>query len=152
MIHQASFQNIQIKKHFEPDLPELVGDMGQLQQVFTNLFVNAADAMEGKGELSISAAYDHEKGMFLFTVQDTGPGIPEKDRQEIFEMFYTTKPAGKGTGLGLSISQRIVKLHGGQIHVECPPGGGTIFTIELPCEFTESCGEQPVFVGMDDYE
>jgi signal transduction histidine kinase len=123
--------------------------MGQLQQVFTNLFVNAADAMEGKGELSISATYDHDRSLFLFSVKDTGPGIPEDQLQKIFDMFYTTKPAGRGTGLGLSISQNIVKLHGGQIYVECPPEGGTVFTIELPCEFTEACGEQPVFVGMD---
>lgn len=150
MIHQASFQNIKVKKYFAPDLPELVGDVGQLQQVFTNLFVNAADAMEGKGELSISATYDHERSLFLITVRDTGPGIPKEQRRSIFEMFYTTKPAGEGTGLGLSISQKIVKLHGGQIHVECPPEGGTVFTIELPCEFVESCGEQPVFVGMDE--
>jgi signal transduction histidine kinase len=150
LIHQASFQNIVIKKYFAPDLPELVGDMGQLQQVFTNLFVNAADAMEGKGELSISAAYDHDKSAFLISVHDTGPGIPEEQLQKIFDMFYTTKPAGKGTGLGLSISQNIIKLHGGQIHVDCPPEGGTIFTIELPCEFSEACGEQPVFVGMDE--
>lgn len=149
MIHQASFQNIKVKKHFASNLPELVGDVGQLQQVFTNLFVNAADAMEGKGELSISATYDHERALFLITVQDTGPGIAKEQRQKIFDMFYTTKPAGKGTGLGLSISQKIVKLHGGQIHVACPPEGGTVFTIELPCEFAESCGEQPVFVGMD---
>jgi PAS domain S-box-containing protein len=149
LIHQASFQNIRIKKYFAPDLPELAGDMGQLQQVFTNLFVNAADAMEGKGELSISATYDHDRSLFLFSVKDTGPGIPEDRLQKIFDMFYTTKPAGRGTGLGLSISQNIVKLHGGQIYVECPPEGGTVFTIELPCEFTEACGEQPVFVGMD---
>jgi len=149
LIHQASFQNIRIKKNFAPDLPELAGDMGQLQQVFTNLFVNAADAMEGKGELSISATYDHDRSLFLFSVQDTGPGIPEEQLQRIFDMFYTTKPAGKGTGLGLTISQNIVKLHGGQIHVACPPEGGAIFTIELPCEFTEVCGEEPVFVGMD---
>jgi len=106
--------------------------------------------MEGKGELSISATYDHERSLFLITVRDTGPGIPKEQRRSIFEMFYTTKPAGEGTGLGLSISQKIVKLHGGQIHVECPPEGGTVFTIELPCEFVESCGEQPVFVGMDE--
>ncbi len=150
MIHQASFQNIEVKKHFASNLPDLVGDMGQLQQVFTNLFVNAADAMGGKGQIIITATYDNAQSLFLFRVQDTGPGIPKEQRRRIFDMFYTTKPAGKGTGLGLSISEKIIKLHGGKIRVDCPPEGGTTFTIELPCEFVEACGEQPVFVGMDE--
>ncbi|MEJ2023682.1 MAG: ATP-binding protein, partial [Deltaproteobacteria bacterium] len=80
--------------------------MGQLQQVFTNLFVNAADAMGGKGQIIITATYDNAQSLFLFKVQDTGPGIPKEQRRRIFDMFYTTKPAGKGTGLGLSISEK----------------------------------------------
>ncbi|MFZ0451390.1 MAG: ATP-binding protein [Desulfatiglandaceae bacterium] len=149
LIHQASFQNIKISKDFAPNLPEMVGDMGQLQQVFTNLFVNAADAMKGRGTLAISARYDSERSSFIIKVGDTGPGIPENQREKIFDIFFTTKPVGKGTGLGLSISQNIIKLHGGNISFSCPPEGGTVFIIELPCEFTETSTEEPVFIGMD---
>jgi PAS domain S-box-containing protein len=149
LIHQASFQNIRVEKNFASDLPEMVGDMGQLQQVFTNLFVNAADAMEGKGTLTISARYDLERSSFVIEVGDTGPGIPEDQREKIFDIFFTTKPVGKGTGLGLSISQNIIKLHGGNITFRCPPEGGTVFIIEFPCEFTGTSAEEPVFIGMD---
>jgi len=123
--------------------------MAQLQQVFTNLFINAADAMEGKGTLKVSARYDSERSSFVIEVSDTGPGIPADKREKIFDIFFTTKPVGKGTGLGLSISQNIIKLHGGNINLRCPPEGGTVFIIELPCEFTETSTEEPVFIGMD---
>jgi len=149
LIHQASFQNIKIEKDYPQELPGMVGDMGQLQQVFTNLFVNAVDAMEGKGTLTISASYDTERSVFVIKVGDTGPGIPEDQRQKIFDIFFTTKPVGKGTGLGLSITQNIIKLHGGAISFRCPSEGGTVFTIELPCEFAETLTKEPVFIGMD---
>jgi two-component system NtrC family sensor kinase len=149
LINQASFQNIDVRLDIDRDLPEMVGDMGQLQQVFTNLFINAADAMEGKGRLEIKARYDSERSRFLISLADTGPGIPTEYRDKVFDIFFTTKPVGKGTGLGLSISQNIIKLHGGSIEFECPPEGGTTFNIELPLEFVESPEEQPVFIGLD---
>lgn len=150
LIHQASFHDIKVEKHIAPDLPEIVGDMGQLQQVFINLFANAADAMAGTGTLTISANYDRNRMKFVIDVGDTGPGIPEETKEKIFDMFFTTKPVGKGTGLGLSISQNIIKLHGGDINFYCPPEGGTVFTIELPGEFVETAKEEPVFIGMDE--
>ena len=149
LINQAVFQDIEVKKDIEPDMPEMVGDLGQLQQVFTNLFINAADAMEGKGKLDITAKYDTEKSQFVITVSDSGPGILESLRDKVFDIFFTTKPVGKGTGLGLSISQNIIKLHGGNITFECPPDGGTTFMIELPLGFMEQPVEEPLFVGMD---
>jgi two-component system NtrC family sensor kinase len=149
LINQASFQNIDVRLDIDRDLPEMVGDMGQLQQVFTNLFINAADAMEGKGRLEIKARYDSERSRFLISLADTGPGIPTGYRDKVFDIFFTTKPVGKGTGLGLSISRNIIKLHGGSIEFECPPEGGTTFNIELPLEFVESPEEQPVFIGLD---
>lgn len=150
LINQALFQNIEVNKDIESGIPKVVGDMGQLQQVFTNLFINAADAMEGKGRLDIGARYDTERNQFIITVSDTGPGIPEALREEIFEIFFTTKPVGKGTGLGLSISQNVIKLHGGNIMVECPPHGGTTFIIELPLGFVERPVEESVFIGLDE--
>ena len=150
LINQALFQNIQVTTAIEKDMPEMVGDMGQLQQVFTNLFINAAHAMDGKGMLKIAANYHPEDSLFLIEVSDTGPGIPVELRDKIFEIFFTTKPVGVGTGLGLSITQNIIQLHGGTIRFECPPGGGTSFIIELPLEFTEKPKDEPAFVGLDE--
>ncbi|UCF56879.1 MAG: PAS domain S-box protein [Deltaproteobacteria bacterium] len=150
LINQAFFQNISVAKDIDREIPEMVGDMGQLQQVFTNLFINAADAMEGKGDLEIKARYDSDKNHFIIKVSDTGPGIPEALREKIFDIFFTTKPAGKGTGLGLTLSKNIIKLHGGNIMIESPPEGGTTFIIELPLGFVEQPGEEPLFVGLDE--
>ena len=151
LIHQATFHDIRVVKHIEKDMPEMVGDMGQLQQVFTNLFINAADAMDGKGMLQIEVQFLKDQSKFLMHVSDTGPGIPVHLRDKVFDIFFTTKQVGKGTGLGLSISQNIIKLHGGTINFECPPQGGTIFLIELPLEYIEQPDSQePVFIGLDE--
>lgn len=149
LINQAIFQNIEVKKDIQDAMPRMAGDMGQLQQVFTNLFINAADAMNGKGRLEITAKFDAVKSQFVIGVADSGPGIPEALRDEIFDMFFTTKPVGKGTGLGLSISQNIIKLHGGTIGFICPPEGGTRFTIELPLGFVDESNDEPIFIGLE---
>jgi signal transduction histidine kinase len=130
-------------------MPNLTGDMSQLQQVFTNLFINAADAMEGKGKLHIRATFDQGRSLFVIQVADTGPGIPQECRDKIFDIFFTTKPAGKGTGLGLSVSQNILKIHGGHIAFECPPEGGTVFTVELPLSHPGLASEGAVFIGEE---
>jgi signal transduction histidine kinase len=150
LVNQALFQDIAVVKETERGMPPLAGDFGQLQQVFTNLFINAADAMKGKGTLTISTRFDSAKDRFVLEVSDTGPGIPAALRDKIFDIFFTTKPVGKGTGLGLSISQNIIKLHGGSITCECPPGGGTTFVIELPLGFVEQPSQEPVFIGLED--
>lgn len=149
LVNQAIFQDIQVTREYEEDMPTMVGDFGQLSQVFTNLYINAADAMAGKGELIIRACFSRDRNQFIIRVSDTGPGIPEGLRDKIFDIFFTTKPTGKGTGLGLSISQNIIKLHGGTIGVECPPKGGTTFVIEIPRGFVEHPEEEPLFVGLD---
>jgi len=148
LVNQASFHDIEVVKNIQTDMPQMVGDFGQLQQVFTNLFINAADAMEGKGRITIQADFDKGRKKFIIKVSDTGPGIPKELRDKIFDIFFTTKEVGKGTGLGLSISQNIINLHGGTIRAECPSGGGTTFVIELPLELEEKVAEEPVFVGM----
>ncbi len=150
LINQALFQNIRVTTEIEPDIPEMVGDMGQLQQVFTNLFINSAHAMEEKGMLKVVANYQPDNSRFVIKVSDTGPGIPAELRDKIFDIFFTTKPVGKGTGLGLSITQNIIQLHGGTISFECPQGGGTTFTVELPLGCIETSTDEPVFVGSDE--
>jgi two-component system NtrC family sensor kinase len=145
LINQALFQNIEVNKNLDQDLPEMIGDLGQIQQVITNLVINAADAMDGKGRLDIEATFDPHKNQFVITITDTGPGIPEEFRGKIFDIFFTTKPVGKGTGLGLSISQNIIRLHGGNILVDSPRREGTRFIIELPLGFIENPVEEPLF-------
>lgn len=149
LINQAIFQDIEVTRVLEPNIPAMIGDMGQLQQVFVNLFTNSADAMKGKGKLNINAHYVPEKNQFVIEVSDTGPGIPEGLKDKIFDIFFTTKPVGKGTGLGLSITRNIILLHGGNIMVESPPGGGTTFIIELPLGFVEQPADEFVFEGLD---
>ena len=147
LVDQALFQDIDVRVELEPDIPSVSGDLGQLQQVLTNLFINAADAMEGKGTLEVRGRYDSPRNRFEIRVSDTGPGVPESFLDKIFEIFFTTKPVGKGTGLGLSISKKIIELHGGSLSVVSPPGGGTTFTIKLPLGFLEDTGdESDVFV------
>jgi two-component system NtrC family sensor kinase len=146
LINQVIFQDIEVIKDIKTDLPKMAGDMGQLQQVFSNLFRNAADAMGGKGKLSINARYDTDTNQFEIRVHDTGPGIPEELRDKIFDIFFTTKPVGKGTGLGLSICKKIIELHGGNLMVECPPDGGSTFIVEFPLGFVEKPEEEPLFI------
>ncbi|HUU81440.1 MAG TPA: ATP-binding protein [Acidobacteriota bacterium] len=150
LINKALFYDIKVNLDIAPDLPDMVGDTDQLQQVFANLFLNAADAMEGKGKLDIKARYSPEKNEFRIEVSDSGPGIPEPLRDKIFDIFFTTKPVGKGTGIGLSFSQNIIKLHGGNITVECPPEGGTTFIIMLPLGIVEEHISEPLFIGLDE--
>ena len=156
LIHKAAFHDIRVVKEIQEEMPPMVGDVSQLQQVLTNLFINAADAMGGKGALTVRASFDQELSRIIIHVCDTGPGIPEELRDKVFDIFFTTKPVGKGTGLGLSISQNIIKIHGGNLYFECPPEGGTIFIIELPADpagkATEESvfmGEEPVFIGVE---
>lgn len=149
LINKASFQDIVVTTNMDMNMPNLTGDMSQLQQVFTNLFINAADAMDGKGTLHIRATFDRDRSLFVIQVSDTGPGIAQDCREKIFDIFFTTKPAGKGTGLGLSISQNILKIHGGHIAFDCPPEGGTVFTVELPLSHPGISSEGGVFLGEE---
>lgn len=149
LVNQAIFQDIKVTKEMEKEMPQILGDMGQLQQVTTNLFINAADAMQGKGVLGIKVRFDKNRDHFIIKVSDTGPGIPEALRDKIFDIFFTTKPVGKGTGLGLSITKNILELHDGNILVDSSPEGGTTFTIELPLGFMGQSEDKPVFAGTD---
>jgi len=112
------------------DIPEIYCNPGQLNQVFMNLFVNAAQAIEKQGEIVIETR--EENGSVIVRVSDTGCGIAPDKLSRIFEPFFTTKPVGKGTGLGLSIAYDIVKKHGGEIKAESEVGRGSSFTVSLP--------------------
>lgn len=119
-----------VEKEYDPDLPPLFCYPQQLNQVFLNILVNAAHAIEKSGVIRIRTWHDDQ---FVYvSIGDTGRGIPEEIRHRIFEPFFTTKEPGKGTGLGLSISYDIVTKHGGTIVLESEVGKGSTFTIHLP--------------------
>lgn len=118
-----------LEKQLQP-LPPLRCYPNRLNQVFMNLLVNAAQAIETQGVISVRSW--EESGTILVAIGDNGCGIPADIRQRLFEPFFTTKEAGKGTGLGLSIAADIIRDHGGEIRVDSEPGKGTVFTISLP--------------------
>ncbi len=129
LVHnQSLFHNIRIEKTFVEDMPVIIADETQLKQVFLNIILNAAQAMEGNGKLTISTIID--KKHIKIKIQDTGPGIPPEIMGKLFSPFFTTKE--KGTGLGLAISYGIVERHGGKIDVNSELGNGSIFTVSLP--------------------
>ncbi|MBW1989824.1 MAG: PAS domain-containing protein [Deltaproteobacteria bacterium] len=132
MLPQSRFSGIEVHRDFDRNLPPFYGDRVQIQQVFTNLLLNAADALDGRGTVTLTARYDKKTRLFTLRFADNGPGIPEKDAQRIFESFYTTKPVGYGTGLGLSISQDIISAHGGTIRLDPGAQKGCAFVITLP--------------------
>ncbi|MBM4305522.1 MAG: PAS domain S-box protein [Deltaproteobacteria bacterium] len=134
LVNQALFHNIQIVKEFDPFLPFVRGNAGQLKQVFMNIIVNAAEAMHGNGTLTIKTLPSPDRKTVRIEFADTGEGIPEENLSRIFDPFFTTKDVGKGTGLGLATSYGIVQDHGGSITVKSKVGLGTSFIIELPTQ------------------
>ena len=128
--HQFEKAGVTISAELADDLPLIQGDPGRLQQVFLNLYLNARDAMEGGGVLTVRA-HSTEGGVAV-EVCDTGKGIAPEHLHRIYDPFFTTKPAKKGTGLGLSVTYGIVREHGGSIEVDSRPGRGTKFRLEFP--------------------
>jgi signal transduction histidine kinase len=127
---QLASQRITVEPRLAPGVPLVRMDPGHLQQVLTNLVVNAADAMERGGTLTVTCEGDGQEGVLL-RVADTGGGIPDAVLPSIFDPFFTTKRVGKGTGLGLSIVHGLVHEVGGRIEVATSPAG-TTFTVHLP--------------------
>jgi signal transduction histidine kinase len=126
----AKLKGITIVKHFDKSLPKIPAYAGELNQVWTNMIDNAAQAMGGTGTLTIRTA--REGDCVLVEIGDTGPGIPRDIQKRIFEPFFTTKAVGEGTGLGLDIAWRIiVNKHHGDLRVESVPGD-TRFQVRLP--------------------
>jgi PAS domain S-box-containing protein len=129
--------NITIEKHLSEDLPKILGDVNQLEQVFLNLISNARDAMEDTMEerkLTISSYSVEENGNPYIAVsfKDTGAGIPKDNLDKIIEPFFSTKPVGKGTGLGLSLCFGIIESHSGRIEIQSEPARGTEVKVFIP--------------------
>ena len=139
VVNQSLFHNIKIKKSFDQGPQTIVADETQLKQVFLNIILNAAQAMEGNGKLTISTIFD--KKQIKIKIADTGPGIPPEVMGKLFSPFFTTKE--KGTGLGLAISYGIIERHQGKIDVETDLGKGSTFVITLPVSVSEeSAGDE----------
>jgi two-component system NtrC family sensor kinase len=119
-----------VELDYDPALPLLNCYPQKLNQVFMNLLVNAAHAIEGHGTIRVKTF--SEGNDIVVCISDTGRGIAPENLTRIFEPFFTTKEVGKGTGLGLSISYDIIKKHGGVITVESRVDAGTAFTVRLP--------------------
>ena len=138
--HQALFHNIQIVKNFQENLPLAIIDASQIERVFINMIMNAAEAMEGNGELSLGTRFNPEKEFIEIVISDTGSGISKENLKKIFDPFFTTKDVGHGTGLGLAISYGVVRSHKGTISVHSEVGKGTSFVISLPLKTKEENG------------
>jgi two-component system NtrC family sensor kinase len=129
---QAQFFNVNVICNCDPELPAVMADRSQLQQVFMNILVNAVQAMDERGTITIVTRHVAPAHCIELAISDTGRGIPPEQISRIFDPFFTSKASGEGTGLGLSIAYGIVTTHGGTIHVSSEIGKGSTFTIRLP--------------------
>jgi two-component system, NtrC family, sensor kinase len=139
-----SRSGIDVRTELQDDLPLILADSNQLQQVFLNLIANAVDAMPAGGELHVKTAIEEaddtrwdlpgpdRRRCVAISIRDTGQGIAEEYLSRIFDPFFTMKAAGQGTGIGLAVSAQIIHAHGGSIAVQSQPGEGSAFTIRLP--------------------
>ncbi len=141
--HHSLFQNIDLIKDLALSLPVIKADAQQLNHMFMNIILNAADVMEGKGKLGVKSLLLPKGDRIRVEISDTGHGIPEDILPHIFEPFFTTKEEGKGTGLGLSLAHNIVENHHGSLKATSKPGR-TTFIIELPIEAQDTHGDEYV--------
>jgi two-component system, NtrC family, sensor kinase len=131
--HHQRFKRLVVMRELDVKLPPCLGNAEQLTQVLMALMLNAVDAMDDRGKLTVRTGRNSSRNDEVFVeIEDTGIGIPRADQSKIFEPFYTTKPPGRGTGLGLSICYGIVEDHRGRIEVDSQPGRGSIFRVFLP--------------------
>lgn len=117
-----------VRVEIDRSAPPIMADAELLKIVFVNLLVNGAHAMQGQGVIRVSVSSVDSRCQIAF--RDSGPGIPPDIRERIFTPFFTTK--SRGTGLGLPTAKRLIKAHAGTIGIDCPPGGGTRVTVQLP--------------------
>jgi signal transduction histidine kinase len=122
-LYVPTFEGLDLVTSYSEGLPHVEADADQLRRVIGNIVKNAAEAMEGKGSLTVATS--QAAGMVRVEVSDTGPGIPEEMKERIFDPYYTTKK--HGTGLGLAMAYRIIQDHGGKISLETGPAGTTFF-------------------------
>ena len=130
--HQAELQQVEMRVEIAPELPRVVCDASQVQQVVLALAMNAIEAMPQGGRVTLTAGPDPAGDAVVLRVSDSGCGIQKDDLARIFEPFFTTKPEGKGVGLGLAVVYGIVERHHGRVSVESSPGQGSTFTVCLP--------------------
>ncbi len=123
---------ITVIRDYDPALPSLAADEDKLKRIFTNLILNAFQAMQPEGRLTVNTSHDKEQNGVRIVFSDTGCGIPEEIRGKVFEPFFTTKPPGQGTGLGLAVSYGIAKEHKGELSVISEQGKGSSFTLWFP--------------------
>lgn len=139
--YEQKVSNIHVNIQLTPDLPEIMANSFDLQQVFLNIIVNAEHAMlEAHGKGTITITTERDGAIVRVSLADDGPGIPEENLGHIFDPFFTTKEVGKGTGLGLSICYGTITEHGGKMYAESELGKGAIFIIELPVATTDNEG------------
>jgi signal transduction histidine kinase len=132
---EATRSPITMRTELAPELPKIMVDRVQLQQVFMNLMLNAIEAMtDSGGELTVTS--ELQDGQLHFSVSDTGVGLPMEKMDQIFSAFFTTKP--QGSGMGLAISRSIVESHGGRLWATANDGRGATFHFTLPVQVTES--------------
>jgi two-component system sensor histidine kinase HydH len=127
---QASAKQIQIVSHLPSEIEEVEVDPDGINQVLLNLYLNAVEAMNQGGTLSVSLSSDKDSGRVRIAVSDTGAGISKQDMEHIFDPYFTTRQSG--TGLGLAIVHKIIEAHGGEVRVESGVGRGTTVTVLLP--------------------
>jgi two-component system NtrC family sensor kinase len=139
---QAQFFNISVVENWDPQLPAVMADKSQLQQVFMNVLMNAVQAMQEKGVITITTRRNAAARSVELLISDTGCGIPPEEVDQIFDPFFTSKASGQGTGLGLSIAYGIITSHRGSISVASEVGKGSTFTIRLPVSPTAPREEQ----------
>jgi signal transduction histidine kinase len=127
--HQAQLQKVDVVRDLSPSLPKVMADADKLQQVFTNLTLNAIQAMPGGGKLTLRTLVDNSQ--VRIDVQDNGCGISKENLSKLFTPFFTTKEKGSGVGLGLAVVRGIIERHKGQIKVQSEVGKGTTFSVYL---------------------
>ncbi|MBI5570400.1 MAG: PAS domain S-box protein [Desulfomonile tiedjei] len=130
--HQFELDKITLETDLDPDLPTLVADGEKLKQVIMNLLMNARQAIQGSGSISVATKADPAEQCLRISIRDTGCGIPDELIDKIFDPFFTTKPVGEGTGLGLSVSYGIIQDHNGLIEAHSEVDSGSTFTVVLP--------------------
>jgi two-component system, NtrC family, sensor kinase len=135
--HQIVKNKVHLVQELTEPLPQIAGHPSQLQQVFTNLVLNAVQAMTEGGTLKVASKMSKDSPEIEVSFVDTGIGIAEENLNKVFEPFFTTKKVGEGTGLGLSVSYGLIKDHGGEIRVESRKNQGTTFIVILPIHKTE---------------
>ena len=139
--YEQKVNNIKVNTRFDPDLPEVMANGFELQQVFLNITINAEYFMiEAHGRGTFTITTERIDDIVRASFADDGPGIAKENLGHLFDPFFTTKEVGKGTGLGLSISYGIITEHGGRIYAESKLGKGATFVIELPISTTDNEG------------